>query len=137
MKIFSKYLYTWIGKNIWIKSYVQLVLSISFAFFPQPVWIGTDTLAISTAADDCFQLVPIYDWKWNWKGVRHSATALWKLSKHLFSSNFDERRLFVGAALSHDVQAAKYRFLFDDYHRHHSAQLSLLSAKTFVINIIT
>ena len=54
---------TWIGKNIRIMGYFQLVLSMSFAFFPQPVQIGTDSLAISAAAEDCFQLVPIYELK--------------------------------------------------------------------------
>ena len=46
-----------------LKGYVQLVPSTLPASFPQPVWIATDSLAIFTAAEDCFQLVPKYELK--------------------------------------------------------------------------
>ena len=45
------------------KGYIQLVPSILFAPIPQAVWIATNSLAIFTAAEDCFQLVLKYELK--------------------------------------------------------------------------
>ena len=45
------------------KGSVQLVLLILFPSFRQPVWIATDSLAIFTASENSFQLVPKYKLK--------------------------------------------------------------------------
>ena len=48
-KYFPNIFITWISNDIWIqffKGNVQVVPSILFTSFPQPVWIATDSLAI-------------------------------------------------------------------------------------------
>ena len=52
-----------LAKKYWdsvFKGNVQLVLSVLCTSFRQPVWIVTDSLATSAAAEDFFQLVPKY-----------------------------------------------------------------------------
>ena len=70
-KYFPNICLPYIGKKYWdsvFKGNVQLVLSIVFTSFPQHVWIATDSLAISTAAEDFFNSYPNTNWKWNCKG---------------------------------------------------------------------
>ena len=63
--------YPSLTKQYWdsvFKGNVQLVLSILCTSFPQHVWIVTDSLAASAAAEDFFNSYPNIDWKWNCKG---------------------------------------------------------------------
>ena len=48
------------------KSYIQLVLKISFTSF-LPAWIETDSIVKSSSAVGCVQLVPNIYQKWHWK----------------------------------------------------------------------
>ena len=66
VQIFSKYFHN-LDEQKYLdsvfKGYGQLVPSILFTSFLQPVWIATDSLAIFAAAEDCIQLVPKYELK--------------------------------------------------------------------------
>ena len=69
--IFQIFAYPTLAKKYWdsvFKGNVQLVLSILCTSFLQPVWIVTDSLATSAAAEDFFNSYPTIDWKWNCKG---------------------------------------------------------------------
>ena len=48
------------------KSYIQLVLNISFTSFLQPAWIETDSIQNPSSAVGCVRLVPNTYQKWNW-----------------------------------------------------------------------
>ena len=63
------------------KGNVQLVLSIVYTSFPQHVWIVTDSLAASAAAEDFFQLVPKYRLKVKLQRRQHPNIFIWNKSR--------------------------------------------------------
>ena len=68
-QISPKYLFWLYRQKIFavsFKSYIQLVLKISFISFQQPAWIETDSIVNSSSAVRCVQLVPNIHQKWNW-----------------------------------------------------------------------
>ena len=62
-QISAKYLFKLYCQKIFAvnsKSYIQLVLKVSFTSFLQPAWIKTDSFVNPSSAVGCVQLVPEY-----------------------------------------------------------------------------
>ena len=83
-QISAKYFFKLYHQKIFavsFKSYIQLVLKISFIPFLQPAWIETDSIVNSSSAVGCVQLVPKVQIK--------SETGQRTISKYFVWNNWD------------------------------------------------